>query len=1119
MVTRPRASPIMTVVAAASSSRPSTTNERTVSSWKNRGSIRRNNAIVVLDENTKANVDDDTNASPSKNQQHHETTGKSNSNSNSQSSHGNSRRLFKGRNAFRRTLMLRRTNQQHQQLRDEKGSDESVMTNLSEEREAQSSPMEYDPVVVSPIPSPPLEPVGNIPLTHIETILQVFGREIDKEKKKKDGISSSSCSSIDLYKDVLHISSDATDREIRIAYFRRGREVLKEGGVSGSDGANLIMTPNNQYSLDPVTRTKFQAVSMAYEILSTPKWKQEYIQQGDLLFRPTPKWKQEFIQQGGLVFGPDTLPPTPLSSVTMPSQPNQVIMEQKEGGVDKDEEKTSPKWKEEFIQQGGLLFGPDTPLPTPSSSVTMPPKPNQVIMEQNEQGEEMSKSSTGVIAPIAITTTKNEPLQVISLSPQTDQAETTRPVSALRTSSSRSGLRKISLKEGDNLNNNNNSSTQRPSSVHWSAHVEELVFDQDPNEHVVDDDDDGGDYFDNNGKNNHHHNIVRDFLLIGESGSRSSKNRGSRDRNVTSSNKLTTTSDKKKMIKKKKRNKPKIVIDADELEDHLKRMDNEAERHFVRDFFDTFEESMDGILSLVDSFGETPTKTYRPSKKGRQKVNAYASTGFLGNGNRFGRSMSHDSADLDSKKEEKLHGPSLSSLSLVGDDGLVKRSQSFPLPNNNKNSFTSCEIVFDSTPIATKTTGPPSVGVMKNVRTSKSSSDPPDEKPTIVSSPHQQQETSHSPTTLSPRALLKPLDSPTKKRSLIPDHAWQSVTKPAVQSVTKVVAAIPVVSPSSVVYSESLFRPISPNISEASDLLTAHSDQFELESLAMSEFQNPFRDLSSHNNTFQSKTEDRAIQRGPANETLGIGNTGTTGRPNTDQSTAKTKRVNIMMVFTASGDPAQEVVQAPSTSQQRSSNAGKRISACDDVLACLDGAGQQDHLLSSQEPIDLRGHSISVQHCNSMKSDCVSDMSDSVSRCNMATKPSSSVEQPNRPGADASQASTTTTVTSNIASPSRRISLTRSGSTLSSRGDPIAAMDLVCTASLGDGVSVHSVDSAVEASGFFDYFVAYVSAILTECNAMEESEPGFHSDILGLFNDGATVHREKREPPVRVTTC
>jgi hypothetical protein len=931
-----------------------------------------------------------------------------------------SRRSFKGRKAFRKTLMLRKTNQQ----RGEKGpllrtsfetSDEPVVA--PEEREARSSPTGHRPIAPSTPSSTP--PAANdavickeIPLSHVETVLSVFG--------------TSSSAPLDLYHDVLHVSPDATDREIRIAYFRRGREVLSDSGVQGGDGSSPL-TPN---LLDPVTRTKFQAVSMAYEILSTPEWKETYLRNGGL-------------------------------SMPQINKPQSSKSSQRQEYRSKDRLASIAEKEETAIPQS--------------------PVPKEPLQEE---------------PPPATTKTS------------------TRPVSSLRASSFRRGIRK-SLLTGKATN------SHRTSSVRWSEHVEELVFDQDPNEHDLDDDEDD--------EKNDHEEMIRDFLMIGESSSsevdpKQPANLFSfQDRNSPAAESMASTLSSASGMKKKK---PKIVIDSDELENHLKRMDNEAEKHFVQDFFDTFEESMDGILSLVDSFGDTPTKTYRPSKKSTRKASGLGTKGFFA---RFGRSMSQDSADLEGKKEEKNNRWSATLSSLAGDDAMVKRSKSFPEHTHEQPSAR--EIVMDSNAASSQS------GAMGSTRpvppSNRAYQHDPQSEPTQTALPPSQKHhyrAKDAATPVSPRALLKSQESQAK-RSILPDNSWQTAEK-ATTSPTKVVAG-QLGSPSSVALNDTFFRPISPNLSEASDVLTSRSDQFDLESLAMSELENPFRDTSSCDPSLASKAPSqepslpseasRMVEESFDNSS----NTMATSHVSTAPS-VKPKKVNISMVPTQNPE-SENATSKVVTKVPRLSNFSKGSAAGDDVFAGLDETTQQHSLQHNKSPVGLRGQSISLQRSNSMKSDCVSELSESVFQYNLAANPppvmpklqdvpAATTQQEDRPGADtpASEVSTATTITSNVASPSRRIRLSRSASTLSSGVDPVSAMDLVSTASMGDGVSVHTVDSAVEASGFFEYFVAYVSAILTECNDMGENGPGFHHDILGLFSREASVHLEKREPPSRV---
>ena len=98
----------------------------------------------------------------------------------------------------------------------------------------------------------------------------------------------------DLYRDVLRIESTATDREIRMAYFRRGRQVLKEpDGIGVCEGAGAVGSigaadhhhhqqdggaagPMSMAAVSQRSKLQFQAVSAAFDILSDPELKREY---------------------------------------------------------------------------------------------------------------------------------------------------------------------------------------------------------------------------------------------------------------------------------------------------------------------------------------------------------------------------------------------------------------------------------------------------------------------------------------------------------------------------------------------------------------------------------------------------------------------------------------------------------------------------------------------------------------------------------------------------------------------------------------------------------------------------------------------------------------------------
>jgi len=78
---------------------------------------------------------------------------------------------------------------------------------------------------------------------------------------------------------VLHIHPSAEASELRKAYLTQGKAALVNGGVNMSDrGLDL----QNYYSVPDDVRKKFQAVSLAYEVLSTPELRSHYDKYGDL---------------------------------------------------------------------------------------------------------------------------------------------------------------------------------------------------------------------------------------------------------------------------------------------------------------------------------------------------------------------------------------------------------------------------------------------------------------------------------------------------------------------------------------------------------------------------------------------------------------------------------------------------------------------------------------------------------------------------------------------------------------------------------------------------------------------------------------------------------------------
>jgi hypothetical protein len=119
--------------------------------------------------------------------------------------------------------------------------------------------MAYD----ADIPNPDETTTDMIPESYVRLIQAAFG---------PDSIHHHSDATLDLYQHVLQVDRHfASPQDIRIAYFRRGRQVLAD--TDPTSGLPNTMTTEQ-------IQLQFQAVSMAYEILSTPHWKRYYDQYG-----------------------------------------------------------------------------------------------------------------------------------------------------------------------------------------------------------------------------------------------------------------------------------------------------------------------------------------------------------------------------------------------------------------------------------------------------------------------------------------------------------------------------------------------------------------------------------------------------------------------------------------------------------------------------------------------------------------------------------------------------------------------------------------------------------------------------------------------------------------------
>jgi hypothetical protein len=133
-----------------------------------------------------------------------------------------------------------------------------------------------------PPPPPPQqkeEKEEKLPRSYVDAILKVYGTP-QRRSSSSSSVSSSlyvadNDDDVDLYRDVLQISSKASNREIQMAYIREGRSMLittnndKDNNSSSSARSTELLD-------DRGTKLKFIALSMAHEILSTPSLKEIY---------------------------------------------------------------------------------------------------------------------------------------------------------------------------------------------------------------------------------------------------------------------------------------------------------------------------------------------------------------------------------------------------------------------------------------------------------------------------------------------------------------------------------------------------------------------------------------------------------------------------------------------------------------------------------------------------------------------------------------------------------------------------------------------------------------------------------------------------------------------------
>jgi len=1110
-----------------------------------------------------------------------------------------------------------------------------------------------------------------LPQGHVDTILDTYG----------SSSSSSSLSLLDLYNDVLRVSPEASDREIRIAYFRRGREILGEAALPGSSSASSSNHNSNNENqnqnrrgvnkLDTETKTKFQAVSMAYEILTTPEWKKIYLRQGGLdmkMRRKTTRRNDDNDDgtRGSMTTDSITKTATttsPINSFMTPLKSHREQYGWFQNQPVGDSFSSSPSAVAAAFPTTVNTRNTtgDSVVPVVkkgnciASNITLPPK--NVQQQQHVIQNEFQKQPTPISTSTSTSTSTILPrLRHLGEVGEGEGEIKIKVVKRLPTALRRSsfiGRIKARGKDADDKNDSTSTTitknkriskitgTTTSSSVRWKDHVEELIFSNHPNEHAAsrdDDDTDDDDYDDvddetedddiveeeernhrrqtsdgidwkNSTKEppNHDGSFPRPVgadatsissvssysLMKSPSVSRQSSHNVSNLSPGTSSN-----PNNKRGIKK---NKPKIVIDSEELENHLKQMDNEAEKHFVQDFWDNFEESMDGLMSLVDSMGDT-SKSKSGSKRGREGTGtSFSASSWLSlsssilsssqqqqqyenNNNNINNNRSNYQTDVTTSSgtatiSRSMSHDIISTTSIIHEDeeeAILKRSNTYPdvgifQPHTEppsqpqQHTLSSPQQQEQSSLQAAKI-----VTLNHHEDSSSKRLDSSSPYQTILNSwpfqntpqNHVQQQQQHeehgllsttiSPAVVSPASQSARTTEPTIS-SLFPESSSPhtlTVTPTSSEATTSIASDIM----SQQHLQQKLFRPISPALSEASNIITSGfgggsslssninnnsvvslvNDKFdsesrisEMDSLDLTKLDNPFRQEPSSSSTASSSSTSKHHDGSDTPRPASIGAmvdkkdksvTRTKFPPNATNNTATTStkksKFRVTMMSRIRGSSYKKE-QQPLSHDQVANKSGRtsiasKADSTEDVFAGVDEGSQKqqqqcDMVENRRRPLNLQDISIerSASH--------MSDLSESVYT---AKKKYDDEEETMIPAvALVSEGATVTfapsTISGSVLSSSTKKS-TMMNSTARNSARSEGSIGYSSYASTRDTNSVHSIESAaVDSSGFFEYFIAYVTAIISECanlGATNGNPAEYQQDFITLFSNDASVH-------------
>jgi len=376
-----------------------------------------------------------------------------------------------------------------------------------------------------------------IPRRYVDVVQRAFGTET---------ASDAAAVAVDLYADVLRVPPSANEHELRIAYFRRGRQVL-----ASDDGGRAGNGSKEDKELSDQAKQRFQAVSMTYEIVSSPRMKLYYDQygfQGCIDYYAEHDCDDE--GDGNAAAAAATA----------------------DDGKDSEQKSNANQSTQTMTPDDGARGNHQR---TPSQA-------EQPGIAKEEEWDALSDPSSIQFSMPANANGRNS----IDLSSQ--QQPRTKPFErALVPAAACSSGRSVSSR-----------------SIRWNEHVEELLYDQDPDEvrfksrrqqqrqqrgHSQEEDDDDGDA------------DVSETAFAIIMGQRQPTNRSEAQKPAKHHQNRMQRQEHQRKVKRQ------VVVEAQELGAHLDRLDEELTPDnrpsgLVDEFLNSMEASLDSLEASVDSF-------------------------------------------------------------------------------------------------------------------------------------------------------------------------------------------------------------------------------------------------------------------------------------------------------------------------------------------------------------------------------------------------------------------------------------------------------------------------------------------------------------------------------------